>query len=282
MQLFLVYIIGCRAKYPSFFSNRMNSFKCTITQNQQFQASQSDRPSDDDWWFCFSHLLGSTLFGGLALVVVVVVAIATEVLLEMLAAMTLLNASVLVFIPPVELLVPAQHWLYRCRLNLISEIQYLVWWQWLSCKYSITAGYRVRDITILTTQGKWHFHKNSIYVGIIVLYNPTPKMFMWLGSRYVQYLEKQLHVGTYVDVGTYLLHGARRPPVRTRWARRSTMTWTMEDHVAHTDGNDGHHGIDPLVPLDRIAYGCIVPCQEEGRGGGNRGGSGIWTRCCYR
>ena len=52
-------------------------------------------------------LFDSTPFGGLALVVMAVVVMATEVLLEMLTAMALLNGSVLIFILTVKVVVLA-------------------------------------------------------------------------------------------------------------------------------------------------------------------------------
>jgi len=38
----------------------------------------------------------------------------------------------------------------------------------------------------------------------------------------------------------------------------------MAEHVAHTDGNDGHHGRDPSIPIEGIAYGCIVQFPAGG------------------
>ena len=34
--------------------------------------------------------------------------------------------------------------------------------------------------------------------------------------------------------------------------------------VAHMNGNDGRHGTDPQIPIDGMAYGCIIQCQSNG------------------
>ena len=47
---------------------------------------------------------------------------------------------------------------------------------------------------------KRHSNQNSTYVGILILYNPILTIFMWLGTRQLQYLEKQLYIGTYIPL----------------------------------------------------------------------------------
>ena len=70
------------------------------------------------------------------------------------------------------------------------------------------------------------------------------------------------------NISTYLstyVHDTRRIPASREAAGLSQdidhEQWPI---VAHTDGNDGFHGKYPSIPMDGMAYGCIIPCRSGG------------------